>query len=759
MFFRWFPWQFLVKRAARRFGTINPVDVMARLRSFSEPSEVQEPFELLRAGIVFHARGLVNTKAIQHNLDWVWPFWVERQFNPGDPSFIPRGFSFSHINLTHRNWTAVGLPHLPLYPIVDPRGLITPLLDGWSLDCWILSGREEGGDLLPSRLAQVEQRYDFTNGLAVITVCRAGGRHLVTEARMVVNSGTPALQLAIAADSPEEAELAVALRPYNPEGVQFIERLALLDRDNRVRLMVNDETELLFSEPVERLILSTYREGDVFNRLAEEEQGLEVSCDIGMATGVALYRLQAGVSRQLTVTVPLRPELLKLNGTGGPPPAPEEWPAALAGAAKLCIPDQRLLFLYEAALHTLVLLSARDIFPGPYTYRRFWFRDACLMLHALLNIGLGERGRRVMELFPERQRKNGYFHSQEGEWDSNGQVLWLYERYRQLTGSGLEPGRLTMIRKGADWILGKRIVDRKNPLRDGLLPAGFSAEHFGPNDCYYWDDFWAVAGLRGAAGLCRAAGKSAEAKALEREADAMLATVFRSIALIDKTKRRRAIPASPHRRLDAGAIGSLVADYPLQLTAPGNPAIMETVSFLLDNCFFEGGFFQDIIHSGINAYLTLAVAQTLLRAGDPRFRALIDTVAGLATPTGQWPEAIHPRTKGGCMGDGQHGWAAAEWVMMMRNLFVREEGDTLIIGSGVYPEWLDGAEPISFGPTPTPWGPVEVSMERKGDRLQVSWLADWRSMPVTIQVQVPGFLARQLAGIHERRHTLVLEPL
>ena len=138
MFFKRFPWQFLVKRAARRFGTIDPVDVLARLRAFSQPSEVQEPFELLRAGIVFHARGLVNTKAIQHNLDWVWPFWVEKQFNPADPSFIPRGFSFSHINLTHRNWTAVGLPSLALYPIVDPRGLVTPLLDGWSLDCWIV---------------------------------------------------------------------------------------------------------------------------------------------------------------------------------------------------------------------------------------------------------------------------------------------------------------------------------------------------------------------------------------------------------------------------------------------------------------------------------------------------------------------------------------------------------------------------------------------------------------------------------------------
>ncbi|MBM9514034.1 hypothetical protein [Desulfogranum marinum] len=128
MIFRFFPWKFLLNRAARKYGFLDPVTFLARLRSFVQPSEVQEPIELLRAGMVFHARGLLNTKAIQHNLDWVWPYWTVRQFNPSDPSFIPRAFSFSHVNLTPRNWTAVGLPDIALYPIVDPRGLVNWLL-------------------------------------------------------------------------------------------------------------------------------------------------------------------------------------------------------------------------------------------------------------------------------------------------------------------------------------------------------------------------------------------------------------------------------------------------------------------------------------------------------------------------------------------------------------------------------------------------------------------------------------------------------
>ncbi|MEJ2690063.1 MAG: hypothetical protein P8130_08955 [Deltaproteobacteria bacterium] len=752
MFFKRFPWKFLVKRAARRFGTIDPVDVLARLRAFSQPSEIQEPFELLRAGIVFHARGLVNTKAIQHNLDWVWPYWVEKQFNPADPSFIPRGFSFSHINLTHRNWTAVGLPSLAIYPIVDPRGLVTPLLDGWSLDCWIV-GVE--GKLLPSRLESVEQQYVLEGGLAVRTVCRNQGMELCSVVSLEVRDAEPLLKLAIEAKAAGAATLVVALRPYNPEGIQFIERIALAGA-GRTRLLVDEKTEILFSEPVEKLLLSTYRRGDVFHALSEEEREKEIYCKTGMATGAAVFRLDAGIARNLTVSIPLQHEQEELGGRSEY--RIEGWSTALRGASRLRLPDKRLVFLYDAAVRTLVLLSGHDVFPGPYTYRRFWFRDACLMLHALLTIGLADRCQRCMALFSKRQKSSGYYHSQEGEWDSNGQVLWFYERYRQLSGEKFDDSLLESIRKGANWIISKRVKELGDPLTDGLLPPGFSAEHFGPNDYYYWDDFWAVAGLRSAASIFAAAGEEARTRRLGEKAEVMLAAVFRSIAAIEPSRRGQAIPASPHRRLDAGAIGSLVADYPLQLTGPGDAAIMNTVFFLLDHCRQRGGFFQDIVHSGINPYLTLAMAQTLLRAGDPRYLQLIEAVADLASPTGQWPEAIHPRTGGGCMGDGQHGWAAAEWVMLMRNLFVREEGDGLVIGSGVQKDWLsEEGEPIGFGPTLTPWGAIEVYFKRQGGKLQVWWTADWRGLPPKMDFKVPGFRPYTLETMAKPEQTVVLE--
>jgi hypothetical protein len=764
---RFLPWKFIVQRAARAYGFADPALWLARIRNFAQPSEVAEPIELVRAGFLFHARGIVNAKAIQHNLDWVWPYWVERQFDPEDISFVPRAFSLSHINLTHRNWTAVGLPELAIYPIVDPRGLVTPLHDGWSIDFWLAGA--DGSMLVPSRLhdESFRQTLNFERGLSVESVTMQGELEIEQSTRVVMHEQQPALEIDVRAAAPGGGSLVMAIRPYNPEGVQFIDHLK--SREAGDGWCVNSKTAVISDRPADAALVSDYASGDVFARLNEvckREGGClpsstngqpsaaaafapghavkpvvtdvaSVRCNVGMATGASVYRFD-GPSTQLTVRVPLGKEL---EAMANPQRfnAAVTWNSVREGIAELQLPDERLQYLYDAAVRTLVLLSADDVVPGPYTYRRFWFRDACLMMNTLLAIGLDERVRRGIERFPERQLRNGYFRSQEGEWDSNGQVLWIADRYEQLSGNSLASIHDSLM-SAVEWIDGKRVRDPKDPLHAGLLPAGFSAEHLGPNDHYYWDDFWAEGGLRAAARLFARAKRQADAERARTLVSEMRAAIERSLERIPKSRAQDGIPASPYRRMDAGAIGSLVADYPLMLFEAGDSRIMATVEAILRHHIHKGGFFQDMIHSGMNAYLTLDIAQTLLRAGDSRYRDLMETIARLASPTGQWPEAIHPHTLGGCMGDGQHGWAAAEWVMMIRNCFVREERDRLVIGSGLFEEWFESDDELRFGPTLTPWGRLTVRVVSPRSEPTITIDGTWRDGQPRIDVIVPGFV-------------------
>ena len=743
---KWLPWKFIIKRAARAYGFLDPITLLARLRRFGHPSEVHEPIELIRAGVIFHARGLVNTRAIQYNLDWIWPFWIVKQFKPNDISFIPRGFAFSHVNLTHRNWTAVGHPDLPHYPIVDPRGLVTPYLDGWSIDSWMVS--KNGRMLVPSEADDAHQRLNLENdALSVATHIEKTGLRL--DATVWVDETPDGFQTHIQANGVAEngGYLVLALRPYNPEGVQFIDSVAFDRKENC--FLVNGQTKVRLDHTPEKVIFSNYQNGDVAHILDQAEQETAVACDIGMATAAALFPIGKERAAEIKVSLPLvdsatihfaAPQIANGHASG------RGWRSRLAETARLSVPDEKIQFLYDAAVRTMLLLSAGDAYPGPYTYKRFWFRDACLMIHALLAIGLSKRAARMILGFPSRQTMTGYFQSQEGEWDSNGQVLWIIGKLHDLTDITFDESFMKSIFKGADWIVNKRRQQDTDRPHHGLLPAGFSAEHLGPNDYYYWDNFWGVAGLHAAGHLAGEYHFHQERDEFNRQADVFQERILESIEKIPEKRRQGAIPASPYRRMDAGAIGSIVADYPLQLTPPNDPMIMNTVAYLTEHCFHSGAFFQDMIHSGINAYLTLDIAQTLLRAGDPAYRQLIMAVADLASPTGQWPEAIHPFTKGGCMGDGQHGWAAAEWLMMMRNVFVREEGNTIVIGSGIFPEWIESGQRIRFGPTLVPGGRLTVALRQSAEAVLLDIDIDSRKAAIDMVVTIPGYQRHTLNG-------------
>ncbi len=766
LFTKWLPWKYVVRRVARAQGVVDPIAVLSRLHAFAEPSEVTAPVELLRAGIVFHARGLMNAGSIQHNRDWIWPYWVERQFDPNDDAFLPRAFSVTHVNLTNRNWTAVGLPGCDHLPIVDPRGLLTPYWDGWSIDGWIF--QNDGDRLVPSRERVVHQSFDMDEGVSVSTACEHAGMVLQSNVEVVRQHEEALVTQRWRVESNEPAWLLLSLRPYNPEGVSFVHDIHL-DED-ACGWKIGEHGRVRFSVPADQHFTSDYKHGDV-SAFVWNEGAKSVHCKVGMATAAAAFKLDPNEPREVTLNVPLDrkserhwmgPTVEKLVS---PTPvvsleshwnASDQWKNQLEDTTKVCVPDERFAFLHDAAMRSVALHCPKDVYPGPYTYKRFWVRDATFILNAALCVGLHDRVTNAMPEVLKRQDRTGYFHSQEGEWDANGQAMWLMGRYLQFTNREMPAGWESIITRAANWIRHKRLPQGGQSVASGLLPAGFSAEHLGPNDFYYWDDFWSIAGLRMAAGMLRQKSNTYEATKCEMVAEELETAIDRSLQRTDYMRTTLAYPAAPERRLDAGAIGSIAASYPLQLLEPQDERLSGTVEFLMDQCLVGGGFFQDMIHSGINPYLTLQLAQVMLRSGNSDYFELINAVAKLASPTGQWPEAIHPKTLGGCMGDGQHIWAAAEWLMAVRSLFVREEGDALIIGSGIPAHWHYHHERLSYGPTWTPWGKLSIAIQFSTESAEVSWEADWYEDAPKAKLAIPCFNPAEL-DMSEAQGTLTVE--
>lgn len=613
-----------------------------------------------------------------------------------------------------------------------------PFFDSWSLDAWVMSSN--GHALIPCRMPSVQQRLVMGEELCVETRSETETLKLTSQVRVVRTTEGPVCELDMSARASKGVEgvLVVSLRPYNPEGISFINDVKRLG--GRSGWKVNQEREVLLSASPEQFYVSTYDEGDVYHKILSKDtdHSLHTRCEVGMASAAALFRIDADSPRDITASVPLVEEKATGKESADGPPV-TDWMVLLRGRCELTMSDREMVYLYDAALRTLILHTPDDVYAGPYTYKRFWFRDAAFILHAMLSAGLSGQAERILRGILPRQQRSGYFVSQFGEWDSNGQMLWLMEQFCRLTGSRPRTDWRAILLRGYGWIRKKRRTAKGNGLHQGLLPAGFSAEHLGPNDYYYWDDFWGVAGLKAAASLLEQLGERDHAEAARRESDDLMVAIERSLQGVAARIGSSAMPASPYRRLDSGAIGSLSAGYPLGLFEPNDPRLCRTAEFLVTHCLSRGGFFHDIAHSGINPYLTLHLAQVFLRNGNLRFSNLMETIKSLASSTGQWPEAIHPRTGCGCMGDGQHVWAAAEWILMVRNCLLREEGDDcLVLCSGITETWCGEGETVDFGPAPTRFGVLRLHIENDGTHIAVSWEGDWDDGPPRVEVRFPG---------------------
>src|SRR5947209_20342475 len=169
----------LLRRAMGRLRISD--DIVRHLSTFQrlgETVEVQLPTEVLPVGARTVLRALRTRAAAQLGVDWVWPYWLERQLDPRTSAFVPRGHLPFLVNLTQRNWTMVGNVGSSWEGIVDPRGLLTPWFDGWSLDWWI--GADDRWHF-PSREPSVRQTL-LDGGPVVETLMRVPGRDAIHRA-------------------------------------------------------------------------------------------------------------------------------------------------------------------------------------------------------------------------------------------------------------------------------------------------------------------------------------------------------------------------------------------------------------------------------------------------------------------------------------------------------------------------------------------------------------------------------------------------
>ncbi|MFN3603313.1 MAG: hypothetical protein ACK4UJ_01250 [Leptonema sp. (in: bacteria)] len=727
-------------------------DVLKLIRGsfkLTNPNKAEFPSENLPLASRVIASGMWNYCFFQFYRNFVGPFWVEKQYNPKDNSFIPRATSMLSLNLTHRNWFGFRSPSGSIFSLIDPAGAFTPIIGYYSVE---LAFRKKNQIFFPNR-SEVKTKMELEENLPIIHI-HYKKKDLKVHWKLLGDSKTGKTVLSIIeyeVNTPDW-ELLVSIRPFNSEGGALIYSLYYQEEKQFSSVYINEEKEIILFTMPNEIHFSNLEKGDAY---FTETNLKNVYCNYGICTGVFVYSLNPNSTsktifsyyRTYEKLAPAQVDLFdriqnlttkkrkaKVRDIETHKKIKEKY--ILRGFEEITTIYQDLRLFYEEIensknqwkenlskkskfncsktlwnkavdIHSNIvyqLQTEKKITPGVYTYRQFWFRDAAYMLSALSSWNFLEETKTVIESFPKRQQRDGFFKSHEGEWDSTGQAIWtVMDYFKKSHDTELLKELLPYLIKGGEWITKKR---KKGYLKK-LLPSGFSAEHLGPADYYYWDNLWSIGGLQQLVYACSLFPEYEKYYHFFLKEMNEYSNDFLLIASKDIHKFG-VLTASPNRGIDPGIIGSIVDLYPLQLNLIKASDMLKTLKKIYKNYFIKNLFFHPIIHSGFNIYLSLQVAHSFFKLNYVKLaRRILKKVLKVRNQLWAYPEAIHPTTLGGVMGDGFHGWASAELILLLKEFVISEYKNTLSFLKGFRINELS-KDRFYFGPFPFYGGSISI---------------------------------------------------
>ncbi len=692
---------------------------------------------LLDQGMWVVLSGANTTAALQASGRFVLPYWLEKQWNPHSPSFIPTGAGLLTANLSHRNWTSLGLPGVPDEIMVDPVGMVSPRPESESYLPYL---RVNGTTLLVSRRGATNQKFCTDTRNVVTNYPTENGVKLTCQTSVAFweNSICANLTLHIVNSSElfSEVQTGLAMRPYNTLTVGHVHSVC---RAHENVLEVSGATGLVAKKTPNRIVVAKRNQEDPLcggkglelgvSESLQSESGLlfaNVEYDLTLAPGACAeltFLIPATKSFSHTESIFARSNL-KCD-------MERRSEDALKYAQKYETPSTQIWLSHESTenlyntskAHLAAFDDGEAFCPGSYLYHHSWLRDGYFLMQSAMNAGTWRGMRKKCRAIITAQKRNGLFKNAPGEWDGNGQGIGtLVECCQKLGDKTFLAECYPAIQKAAHWI---HTEQQKNAQKDvphaGLLPMGFSAEHLGTIDSYFWDAFWGLYGIRMAAWAATELGHSQDHAKFETWNKKITDEIKKCIWETLNKSHIQILPASPYRLPDAGSIGCLAAACPLALSDITEPWLSPTIEFLMNEYMKDGLFFHSIFHTGLNPYLSAQIARVLLARGDERWLSIFNALISHASPTGTWPEAINPLTKGGCMGDGHHGWANAEYITLLRNAFVLEEENHILLGHGIPLAWITENRSCGVANASTRFGTLHFEVRLQENEIIYQW--------------------------------------
>jgi hypothetical protein len=690
----------------------------------------------------------------------------------------PRGLFPKYLTGEQTYWTVLGVDGDEKEALLNEEGMLELDRGGFSIEPFLW---------LDDRLVtwnDVERTQSLDEGyLPIPTVTwRHDGAGLRVTA---FAGGTPGASLLYAryrvdnpTSRPQKGRLFVAIRPFQVlPPWQSLNMIGGVSPIREVRyeagvVRVNRSKAIVVLTPPDEFGATAFEEAGAAETLREGRvpAAAEVTDPTGFAAGVLSWNLELapGESREVLLAIPFHePYVEALAGATSERTARSmvnaeqtavrrHWQPLLS-RVEIDIPaaPELVRTLKTTLAYTLINRDGPAIRPGSRTYARSWIRDGAVTSAALLQTGFPAEVRDFVSWYARFQFPDGKIPccidkrgpDPVAEHDSNGQFVWLVGQYYRYTRDvGLVNDLWPSVVRAVDYLAalrGRRTTDAyrvpENAAYFGLLPESISHEGYSSHPVHaYWDDFWALAGLRAAPMLANVVGDVDRLDAygalrddFERD---LLASLPRAMAMHSIDFVPGSVELGDFDPSSTAIMVDLVGD---------DPRVHDALERTYDRYLAEVESRRRNTHDW-EAYspYELRNVEALTLLGKRRdAHALLDWIVADRRPSGwnEWAEISYRDAKAPhFIGDMPHTWVGCIFVHALRAMLVheRDADRALVIGAGIRGDWV--AKGVSARRLPTTSGVLSFTMRADGaDAVRVRIAGDLAVPPGGIVVTSP----------------------
>lgn len=443
------------------------------------------------------------------------------------------------------------------------------------------------------------------------------------------------------------------------------------------------------------------------------------------------------------------------------------WDNLIARGTRFEIPEPRVQNAYRAWLAYNFLNVAKrkgvlNVCDGSGFYGKVYGYSAALYCNKLDLFGYHDLAETYCDALLSFAHTNGLLAVNFGSTDT-GTALWVMAEHYRLTHDDVWLRRVApKVRLMCSWIVNQRHAALANAGKEPVVTRGLirfkpyadllhpSADYF--SNGYLWK------GLDATARVFAEIGLKGEAAELRREADAYFADIQDSMnAAIFTDRGQRILPVIPDTRelwkeSDGSADGyyGIIAPCLLEI---GLPASNDPKARLITDAIEQrGGLVAGVsqFHGMADHAYAYGHWMNCLERDDVK-RAILGLYGSLAYGMSRDTYAAVECT---LIRTGENYWmlphtySNTQQLRLLRNMLVREDGETLWLGQAIPRAWLEWGKRVAVKDAPTTFGAVSFSIEPQTDgSMRVQLSPPIRDTPKEIALRLRDPKQRKIARV------------